>query len=136
MCSRVNPSNAFGSEGNTRSVFLDLNISRIFQAAPVEAGELEEATNERMNRIPVLDMEETKSLTEYLGFVVCLNPKSLSGMKPAQALFKTAYYRGFCSFQGQSFQRRCALYISTRPRDEGPRHLRPLSQVASRMPVG
>jgi hypothetical protein len=50
-----------------------------------------------------------------LRFVVCLNPKSLSGMKPAKALFKTAYYRSFCSFQDQSFQPRCALFISTRP---------------------
>ena len=86
----------------------DLNISRIFQAAPVQASQPEGGPYQRVDRVPILDVEEIKSLTEDLGFVVRLNSKPLPRMQPAKAPFKPVYDGGLFPSHKRSFQHSCA----------------------------
>ena len=54
-------------------------------SAAVEAREEQHISDHRMDRVPVLQMEEVQALTEDLGFMVLLDSETLPGMDAAQA---------------------------------------------------
>ena len=46
-----------------------------------------------MRGVPILDVEEIKPLTEYLGLVVSLDTQALFCVQPTKPLFQFAYNR-------------------------------------------
>jgi hypothetical protein len=58
----------------------DLHARGIGPSTPIQAGQLEERADDRMNRIPVLDVKESESLTKDLGLMVGLDSETLLGI--------------------------------------------------------
>src|SRR5271169_2816807 len=55
----------------------DLDTFGVPLAPPVQSAQLERGSNKRMNRVPVLNVEEIDTLAEYVYFVICLDPQAL-----------------------------------------------------------
>jgi hypothetical protein len=62
----------------------------IILAAPIQARQLQGASDDGVNRIPILDMKEVEALTEHLGLVVGFNSQALSCVQPSQPLLQPA----------------------------------------------
>ena len=61
-------------------VVSDLHARSVGPPAPIQPRQLEEGADDRMNRIPVLDVEESESLAKNLSLVICLNSETLLGI--------------------------------------------------------
>src|SRR5665213_1547689 len=61
-------------------IVLDTNAFCISPPAPIETSQLQGGSNDRMDRIPVLDVKEVYTLTEDLRFMVRLDSQSQSCM--------------------------------------------------------
>src|SRR5665647_2519445 len=62
----------------------DLDILRILAATPIQSHQTKCSPNDRMNRIPVLNMKKGDALAKNLGFVIGLNSQALSCVQPTQ----------------------------------------------------
>src|ERR1019366_10532546 len=51
----------------------DLDFLGVLAATPIQSHQLEGRSNDRMNRIPVLDVKEIDALAKNLGFVIRLD---------------------------------------------------------------
>src|SRR5215471_2068160 len=66
----------------------DLNALGIAHAPPIQAGQLEREPDQRVDRVPVLDMKEIEPLPEDLRFVIALDPQPLPRMKAPEPLLQ------------------------------------------------
>ena len=62
----------------------DLDASTVFVSSPIEAGKLQSDSQQRMDGVPVLDVEEVYAVTKNT-FVVTFDSKSLSGVDAPEA---------------------------------------------------
>src|SRR5271157_5217510 len=69
-------------------VMPDDNALRVPPSAPIESGQLQRVANERMDRIPVLDVKEVDALAEDLRLVVRLDSKSQSRVQRSETLLQ------------------------------------------------
>src|SRR6202171_5783104 len=73
-------------------VALDENAFRIPASAPVETGQLQGISNDRMDRIPIPYVKEDEALAKDLCFVVRLDPQSLSCVERPETFLQFAQY--------------------------------------------
>src|SRR5450756_653474 len=71
-------------------IALDENASCISSSAPVEAGQLQCVSNDRMNRIPVLYVKGEQAFAEDLRLVVRLDTQSLSRAERSETCLQFA----------------------------------------------
>src|SRR5665811_782813 len=69
-------------------IALDENASCIPASAPVETGQLQCVSNDRMDRIPVLYVKGEKALAEDLRLVVRLDAQSLSRVERSETFLQ------------------------------------------------
>src|ERR1700676_4400377 len=71
-------------------VALDENAFCIPACSPVETGQLQCVSNDRMDRIPVLYVKEEETLAEDLPLVVHLDPQTLSCVQRSETFLQFA----------------------------------------------
>src|SRR4029077_8844008 len=71
-------------------IALDENASCIPASAPVETGQLQCVSNDRMDRIPVLDVKGEQAFAEDLRRVVRLDTQSLSRVERSETFLQFA----------------------------------------------
>ena len=58
------------------------NARGVLAPAPIEPGQLQNVSYQRMNGVPVLDMKEVEALAEDLGFMISFDSKPLPRVDP------------------------------------------------------
>jgi hypothetical protein len=77
----------------TNMIVPDLDTFGVPLAPPIQSAQFERGSNKRMNRVPVLNVEEIDTLAEYVCFVVCLDPQALPRVQAPQTLLQFNYDR-------------------------------------------
>ena len=66
----------------------DLNALVIAHAPPIQAGQLEREADQRVDRVPVLDVKEIETLPEDLSLVIALDTQPLPRVKTSEPLLQ------------------------------------------------
>ena len=74
----------------------NLHARGVGPSTPIQSRQLEEGADDGMNRIPVLDVEESESLAENLSFVIRLIPRRCLAYRrpPRRWIVSIIVYRG------------------------------------------
>ena len=84
----VKPSKRGGRSSKPMSLDLTIDAAGVATRAPVEPGQLQRRSNDRLAGIPVFQMKEGEALAEDLGFVVGLDAQALPCVQTSEALLQ------------------------------------------------